>query len=302
MIYGAITKEHPHILEFGDLELRKKTFNYLKKFTTDKTLLVTALIKNPFGKTDNLDVIKKKFGYRIYNNLIILNLLEDRKIKITQKEKNFQSLVMVYLANFRTLILQKKPKINKTKLKYALTLLNKCNLEIFQSELEDVLYQAIEPSVYKDYKKIVQGTKKSFRKNAHIFEDDLRKILKVEKISADFQLRFKTIYSLRNKIVKKNILHSQVLDLIGLRVIVDSIEDCYIVLGLILKHWSVMTHKIKDFIAVPKENGYQSIHVTVLYKDIPIEIQIRTQKMHYLSQYGSAAHRIYKSKDLGGDF
>ena len=302
MIYGTIIKEHPHILEFGDLEIRKKTFNYLKKFTIDKALLITVLIKNPYGKTSNLVEIKKKFGKRIYNNLRILNLLDDKKIKITQNEKNFQSLVMVYLANFRTLILGKKPKINKTHLKFALTLLNKCNLEIFQLEIEDLLYQAVEPNIYKDYKKIVLGTKKSFQKNAHVFEDDLRKILKTEKIAADFQLRFKTIYSLRNKIIKKNILHSQVLDLIGLRVIVDSIENCYIVLGIILKNWSVLTHKIKDFIAVPKENGYQSIHVTVIYKDIPIEIQIRTQKMHYLCQYGSAAHRIYKSKDLNGDF
>lgn len=117
-----------------------------------------------------------------------------------------------------------------------------------------------------------------------------------KKINTQIESRFKTIYSLHQKITKKNILFSQVLDVIGLRILVETDADCYRTMeGLILK-WVIIKNKIKDYIAVPKSNGYQSIHLTIMYEDHPVEIQIRTYKMHWESLYGESAHGAYKEE------
>ena len=94
--------------------------------------------------------------------------------------------------------------------------------------------------------------------------------------------------------MKKNLILSQILDTIGIRIIVNSIDECYKIMALIFKYSPSMPNKIKDYIAIPKENGYQSIHITTFHEGSPIEIQIRTLEMHRFAEYGRANHLNYK--------
>jgi (p)ppGpp synthase/HD superfamily hydrolase len=122
----------------------------------------------------------------------------------------------------------------------------------------------------------------------------LIQMLEDHNLKGEIQSRIKTVYSIKQKMQNKNILHSQIGDFLGVRIIVKSIDECYQIMQTLIDHWTCVNSSIKDYIAIPKENGYQSIHLNILYADNPIEIQIRTQRMHQKAEQGLAAHNLYK--------
>jgi (p)ppGpp synthase/HD superfamily hydrolase len=123
----------------------------------------------------------------------------------------------------------------------------------------------------------------------------VKKLLSEAGIESEIQCRVKSVFSFYKKILKKNLLHSQITDNEGVRIIVKKKSDCYKAMSVIMWQWDVVENKIKDYIAIPKENGYQSLHLTIIHNGYPIEVQIRTEEMHYHAQYGIAAHRKYKN-------
>ncbi|MHB8927989.1 MAG: RelA/SpoT family protein [Bacillota bacterium] len=170
-------------------------------------------------------------------------------------------------------------------------------LGIFQikTELEDLALRYLEPEVYHDLAQKVQ--KKRTEREAYIgrFIEVLREKLAAAGIEADIQGRAKHFYSLYRKMYVQGRDFGEIYDLIAVRVLVETDQDCYAALGVIHTVWKPIPGRFKDFIAVPKTNMYQSLHTTVIGPEgEPVEIQIRTNEMHRTAEYGIAAHWRYK--------
>ncbi len=172
-------------------------------------------------------------------------------------------------------------------------------------QLEDLSFQQIDPQEYKEISRRLNSKRterESYILNAR---DILQKHMDEAQVSADVAGRPKHIYSIHNKIaryVSQNKTLDDIHDLFALRVLVNSVQDCYTALGIIHTHWRPVSGEFDDYIANPKDNLYQSIHTTVIAEDgHPVEIQIRTHEMHQLAEYGVAAHWLYKEGRAGDE-
>src|SRR5205807_9406700 len=162
-------------------------------------------------------------------------------------------------------------------------------------ELEDLAFSQLEPHEYKE----VAGRLQRRRHDREALVADLREILARElekiEIEAEIEGRPKHVYSIWQKMQRDQKDFTQIYDLSAIRVLVGSIKDCYGVLGVVHSLWKPLPGRFKDYIAMPKSNGYQSLHTTVISQSgDPIEIQIRTHDMHRIAEYGVAAHWTYK--------
>ena len=172
-------------------------------------------------------------------------------------------------------------------------------------QLEDLSFQQIDPQEYKEISRRLNS--KRTEREAYILNarDILQKHMDEAQVSADVAGRPKHIYSIHNKIaryVSQNKTLDDIHDLFALRVLVNSVQDCYTALGIIHTHWRPVSGEFDDYIANPKDNLYQSIHTTVIAEDgHPVEIQIRTHEMHQLAEYGVAAHWLYKEGRAGNE-
>jgi guanosine-3',5'-bis(diphosphate) 3'-pyrophosphohydrolase len=164
-------------------------------------------------------------------------------------------------------------------------------------EFEDLSLRYLEPQVY--YELVDKVAMKRQERESYIREvsDILRNKLKELGIKAELQGRAKHFYSIYQKMLNQGKAFEEIYDLMALRVIVETIQDCYEVLGVVHTLWKPMPGRFKDYIAVPKSNMYQSLHTTVIGTNgEPLEIQIRTHEMHRTAEYGIAAHWQYKEK------
>ncbi|SFR03056.1 RelA/SpoT family protein [Desulfoscipio geothermicus] len=171
-------------------------------------------------------------------------------------------------------------------------------------ELEDLAFRFSNPGKYYELADLVARTRKRREEYISQIADKLRQKLNEVKINAEIQGRPKNLYSIYQKMQKQQLDFNQIYDVMAIRVLVDSVRDCYAVLGTVHTMWVPVPGRFKDYIAMPKSNMYQSLHTTVVspYGD-PLEIQIRTWDMHRTAEYGIAAHWRYKEgggKD--GDF
>ncbi|MBQ8845124.1 MAG: bifunctional (p)ppGpp synthetase/guanosine-3',5'-bis(diphosphate) 3'-pyrophosphohydrolase [Clostridia bacterium] len=168
-----------------------------------------------------------------------------------------------------------------------------------KSNLEDLCLKYQEPEVYKELENNVLLKKEENSKQIELTKEKLEDILSELEIKGEITFRQKHYSSIYKKIINKHVNLGQIYDLIAMRVIVDSIEDCYSILGKIHAIYKPIAGRVKDYIANPKPNGYQSLHTTILAENKrPLEIQIRTFDMHRIAEYGIAAHWIYKEKRL----
>ena len=176
-------------------------------------------------------------------------------------------------------------------------LAERLGLNVIKSEMEDECLKLLEPNVYKSLLNNVNLKHDENQKQIEITKAKLENILKELGIKGQIMARQKHFSSVYKKMQSKHLPLAKIYDLIALRVIVDKIEDCYAVLGKIHAIYRPMPGRVKDYIANPKANGYQSLHTTVIAENNrPLEIQIRTFEMHKNSEYGVAAHWMYKEK------
>ena len=172
-------------------------------------------------------------------------------------------------------------------------------------QLEDLAFRQLDPEGYKEISERLNATRTSREAYIHNALSILQNRLSEASIIADVVGRPKHIYSIHSKIAKyaaQNKSVDDIHDLFALRVLVDTVQDCYGALGIIHTQWRPVPGEFDDYIANPKDNLYQSIHTTVVAEDgHPLEIQVRTREMHQLAEYGVAAHWLYKEGKAGDD-
>ena len=263
--------------------------------------------------THTLDEMRERFGDEVA--MLIDGVTKLGRIQYKSKEeqqlesyrKMFLAMakdirvIMIKLAdrlhNMRTLKYMREDKqkrIARETIEIYAPLANRLGISNVKWELEDLCLRYLDPKAYYD---LVESVKqKRQERQAFIDEAHEQIVEKLEEahITAEIQGRAKHFYSIYKKMKRDQKDISEIYDLSALRVLVDSVKDCYGVLGIIHAMWKPLPGRFKDYIAMPKSNGYQSLHTTVICRGYPLEIQIRTFAMHKVSEYGVAAHWKYK--------
>jgi len=299
----SIFEKHKKSAKYKSKRLNKKIFDYYSLFIcNDSDSLMMASLHTSFQKTKNLNLIKKEYGVNVYKKLKVLNSLYSCKNNILKNPHVYHDVIILFLIDYLFLLKNSKKYLNKNPISrknalFALKLCEKVRVDKLRYQLIDKLFAIAEPKIYKNYKELLSFSKKTYKKIEKNIKTEIEKILKEKNIKVQIESRFKSLYSVHKKIIEKNILLSQVLDVIGFRIITNSNDEmqCYMIMELLVNSCANFHHKIKDYIAVPKNNGYQSIHLTVMYEEHPVELQIRTQKMDFHAKYGDAAHNSYKN-------
>jgi GTP pyrophosphokinase len=209
------------------------------------------------------------------------------------------------LHNMRTLNYLKKEKRkekSKETLEIYAPLAHGLGMSKIKWELEDLSFRYLKPDMYYEVSHKVQANRKQREKDIQEAIDTLKSTLKGHGIDSEIYGRPKHLYSIYNKMTRKEVEFAEIYDLTAVRVLVENVKECYEVLGIIHEIWKPMPGRFKDYIAMPKSNMYQSLHTTVIAPNgDPLEVQIRTYEMHKTSEYGIAAHWRYKEGKVGDE-
>ena len=294
----------------------------LAEMKIDTTTITASLLHDVVEDTVmSLDDIKQIFGKEVaflVDGVTKLSRLDYR----TKEDQQLNSMRKMFLAmakdvrvvvikladrlhNMRTLRYMrsdKQKRIAQETLEIFAPLAHRLGIFNIKWELEDLSFRYLEPDKYYD---LVDQMKQKRHVREEIVNEAievLRKALENSHIKFEINGRPKHFYSIYKKMKKDNRDLSQVYDLYAIRVIVDTVQDCYGVLGIVHSLWKPLPYRFKDYIAMPKPNNYQSLHTTVIgTRGQPVEIQIRTWEMHHVAEYGVAAHWRYKEGTTAGN-
>ena len=221
---------------------------------------------------DDIRVIIVKLGDRLHNMRTLNHLSEDRRIKIAQETRDIYAPIA-----------------------------NRLGMSKLKNELEELSFRYLEPQSYEALRARVDAR----RRATEGLIEELKNTVAAKLAEAQVPIvaidgRIKRLWSIHQKLKRQRIELEQVYDFIALRVVTDGVKDCYAALGFIHQTWSPVPGRIKDFIAMPRPNGYQSLHTSVISEHgMPFEVQIRTIEMHRMAEEGIAAHWKYKEGRVG---
>ena len=205
------------------------------------------------------------------------------------------------LHNMRTLGAvgdEKRRRIARETLEIYAPIANRLGLNSIYQELEDLSLQHLYPDRFRVLAKALKSARGNRREVVGKVLDAIKRKLKSAGVEAQAQGREKHLYSIYSKMREKHLTFAQVLDVYGFRIIVNDVPACYLALGALHGQYKPIPGKFKDYIAIPKSNGYQSLHTTLFGPfGTPIEVQIRTHEMHKLAEAGVASHWLYKDSD-----
>ena len=287
----------------------------LSKLKLDDATIVVALLHDTIEDTDATRAeIDQMFGHEI--GAIVEGLTKIDRLNLVSKEKaqaeNLRKLLLAVSQDVRVLLVkladrlhnmrtlhfvpeEKRKRIARETMDIYAPLAGRMGMQDMRSELEDISFATLQPE---NYQAITDRLEKLHKNSAEIIDNiskELEEKFAQENIIAKVSARLKTPWSTFSKIERNSISLEQLSDVIGFRVIVNSIEDCYRTLGVVHTSWKVVPGRFKDYISVPKYNDYRSIHTTIVGpKRQRVELQIRTQEMHEIAEYGIAAHSLYK--------
>ncbi len=209
------------------------------------------------------------------------------------------------LHNMRTIdAMPKQKQLEKSRetLEIYAPIAHRLGIHAIKWELEDLAFATLHPRKYKEIKELVSQQREDRERYVAEAGDYLARELETVGISAQIAGRAKHFYSIYSKMTKKGREFNEIYDLTAMRVIVESVKDCYGAIGVIHSLWKPLPGRFKDFVAMPKFNMYQSLHTTVIGPEgRPLEIQIRTQDMHEMAEFGVAAHWMYKQRPQAKD-
>ena len=286
----------------------------------DESTISAALLHDVVEDTDVTDEqLRKAFGDEIADMVAGVTKLSNIQFASVEEQQaeDYRKMFLAMGKDIRVILIKLADRLhNMRTLKYLrrdrqianaketmelyAPLANRLGLYSLKWELEDLSFKYLEPE---EYHELVEGINKKREERLQFIEkimDDIRAELKKQKIDAEVTGRAKHLYSIYRKMKRDNKTLDQIYDLFALRIIVNSVKDCYSALGVVHEMYSPMPGRFKDYIAVPKTNMYQSIHTTLLgEKGTPFEVQIRTWDMHRIAEYGIAAHWAYKEANYG---
>jgi GTP pyrophosphokinase len=281
----------------------------------DTETLCAALLHDTVEDTSaSLDEIREEFGEEIAQ-------LVDGVTKLTgmtfesrdeRQAENYRKMMVAMATDVRVILIKLADRLHNMRTLGALPkqkqtakshetleiyapLAHRLGIHAIKWELEDLAFQTLHPRKYKEIKQLVaqqRDERESYVSDAGSF---LSEELEQVGIEAEISGRAKHFYSIYTKMAKKGREFNEIFDLTAMRVIVGSVKDCYGAIGVIHSLWKPLPGRFKDFVAMPKANMYQALHTTVIGPEgKPLEIQIRTDDMHKLAEYGIAAHVAYK--------
>lgn len=288
----------------------------LTQYRLDSATIIAALLHDTVEDTPaSYADIKELFGEDVAN--LVQGVTKLSKVQIRSEEskqaENFQKLVLAIstdirvllikladrLHNMRTLHFCKKPekrqRIAKETMEIYVPLAERIGMQSLKDELEDYAFQSLYPEAHQNIQSRLNFLSEEGKEDVKAVIEQLRKDLAENGVAAEITGREKRPYSIWRKMQKQNISFEQVCDVIAFRVIVDSLAECYQVLGIIHTKYPMIPGRYKDYISTPKQNGYRSLHTGVIGPlNRRIEVQIRTKEMHQVAEYGVAAHWEYK--------
>ena len=242
------------------------------QFTSKEAKQAENFRKMLLAMTDDIRVIMVKFADRIHNMRTLEYLSSDRREAIARETMEIYG-----------------------------PLANRLGMGKVRSELEDLAFSYLDPKAYQELKEVVERKRKAHEAFLAEVSKLVEEQMKETGIPCRIESRVKRLYSIHVKLKKQRITIDQVFDLLALRIVTDSIKNCYAALGVIHNTWRPVPGRIKDFIAMPRPNGYQSLHTSVIAGGQPFEVQIRTAEMHRIAEEGIAAHWKYKDGKLIAD-
>ncbi|MDI3255804.1 MAG: bifunctional (p)ppGpp synthetase/guanosine-3',5'-bis(diphosphate) 3'-pyrophosphohydrolase [Bacillota bacterium] len=287
----------------------------LAEMKLDSTAIAAGLLHDAVEDTPVTTAeIASKFGEQVAH--IVEGVTKIDKIQFANKEdrqaENVRKMLLAMVSDVRVVLIkladrlhnmrtlehlppEKQQVIARETLDIYAPLAHRLGMGKVRGELEDLAFRYVDPYAYQQVHDAVEARRSEGEQFLAGVEALLQERLREHNIRARMEWRIKRLYSIHQKLVKQRITVDQVYDLLALRVITQSVQDCYAVFGLIHSIWRPVPGRIKDFIAMPRPNLYQSLHTTVMGEGgHQFEVQIRTEEMHRIAEEGIAAHWKYK--------
>ncbi len=293
----------------------------LAEWRMDSQAIIAALLHDVMEDTT---VTKAEIAARfqkpvadLVDGLSKLEKIEFQSYQVAQAE-NFRKMLMAMAHDLRIVMIKladrlhnlqtmahvrpdKRRRIARETLEIYVPIATRLGLNNISRQLQDLAFRHVHPMRFRVLKRAINAVRGNRRELLSKILDGIHSKLHEENIEAGVFGREKSLYSIYRKMAEKHLSFSQVLDIYGFRIIVRDIPTCYLTLGALHARYKPVPGKFKDYIAIPKGNGYQSLHTTLIGPyGTPIEIQIRTQSMHNLAEEGIASHWLYKDSEESG--
>jgi guanosine-3',5'-bis(diphosphate) 3'-pyrophosphohydrolase len=284
----------------------------------DVPTILAALLHDVVEDTEiTTEEIQEKFGQQVaelVDGLTKLDKIEFQSASQAQAE-NFRKMLLAMSQDVRVILVkladrlhnmqtldamkaEKKKSIAKETLEIYAPIANRLGLNTIYQELEDLSFQYLYPMRFRAISKAIKAARGNRKEVVSKILDAIKQQLKDLNIEAEVSGREKHLYSVYKKMTGKTTPFSQIYDIYGFRIIVKDLSSCYLALGALHGLYKPIPSKFKDYIAIPKANGYQSLHTTLFGPfGTPIEVQIRSEEMHNIADAGVAAHWLYKATD-----
>tara|TARA_B100001769_G_C22106920_1_gene598108 strand:- start:387 stop:2549 length:2163 start_codon:yes stop_codon:yes gene_type:complete len=291
----------------------------LADFQLDHESIMAAILHDVIEDTEiEKENLRKNFGVKVAELVDGVSKLD--KLSFSTKEEadaaNLRKMILAMSQDIRVILIkladrkhnletinalnsQKRKNIGKETLEIFAPIALRLGIHSLNKELEDLSFKTVYPLRFAVLEKMIQKSRGNRKEIMGKIKDLIEKKLKNEGLNTSVVAREKHVYGLYKKMKLKEFKFSQINDLFGVRVISNTVDDCYRSLGVIHNLYTPVPGRFKDYIAIPKSNGYQSLHTSIIGPHgLPIEIQIRTKDMNILAESGIASHWFYKSKKI----